>query len=134
MPPVRGSSTIAVPSVACHFAHRLAQHRLDLRLQRVVERQEDVAARLLRRRADHVDRAPERVADDRLLARAAAEVALEPELEPGEAVVVDARVAEHLCGDRVLRIAPPLLRVEVEAGEPAPLERGRALGIALRST
>ena len=50
---------------------RVAKHRLDLRLERVVEREKDVAPRLLGRRRDDVDRPAERIADDRLLARMA---------------------------------------------------------------
>src|SRR6185295_18396840 len=106
-------------------------HRLDLRLERVVESEEDVPPRLFRRRADDVDRPPERVAHDRLLAGLASEVAIEPELQPGEAVVVDARVAEHLRPDGVLRVEAPLLGIEVDAGEAAPLKRGRALRVGL---
>ena len=97
----------------------------------MVERQEDVATRLLRGRRDHVDGAAERVADDRLLAGLAGEVTLEAELQPRDARVVDPRVPEHLRRDAVLRIAPPLLRVEVEPGEAAPLERSRPLRVGL---
>ena len=110
---------------------RRAQHRLDLRLERVVERQEDVAPRPRRRRADDVDRAAERVPDDRLLAGVPGEVVLEPELEACEALVVDARVAEHLRRDRVLRVRAPLLGVEVQPREALPLQRGGPLRVGL---
>ena len=49
---------------------RLAQHRLGLRLDRVVDRREEVGALLLGQRLDHVDRLAAAVAHDRAAARA----------------------------------------------------------------
>ena len=89
----------------------------------MVDRQVDVAAVPLGRRADDVDRTAERILDDRLPAGRTGQRAVEPELEPGESVVVDAGVAEHLRGDRALRIRPPLLGREAEAYQPELLER-----------
>src|SRR5439155_18713680 len=97
--------------------HGLAQHLLGVRLDRVVEREEDGLARASRRDPVDLDRTPERVADDDLLAVPAAEARFERELEAGEPLVVDTGVAEHLRCDRVLRVASLLLAVEAEAGE-----------------
>ena len=93
---------------------------LGLRLDRVVDRREDVGALLLGRRADHVDRLAAAVAHDRLLARAGpTSLRSYCDLEPAEALVVDARVADHLRADAALRVRAPLLRIEAEAGEAA---------------
>src|SRR5581483_8595571 len=92
---------------------------------------EDVATRSLRGRADDVDRSPERVADDRLLTGTPRQVGVEPELEAGETLVVDAGVAEHLRRDRVLRVEPALLGVEAETGETSTLQRGRPVRLGL---
>ena len=107
------------------LGHRRAQHLLGVRLDAVVDREEHVLAGLRRDVALDVDRAAERVADDRLLAGNAGELRVELELEAGEAVVVDAREPEHLRRDRALRIRAPLLPVEVEAGEVALREQAR---------
>jgi hypothetical protein len=56
---------------------------------------------------------------------------IELELEPGETVVVHARVPEHLRRDRALRVVPPLLGVEAEAADLALRERGRPRRIGL---
>ena len=77
---------------------RPPQHVLGVRLDPVVEGEEDVVARPLGLDLDDVDRAADRVADDRLAARPADELAVEALLEPVETVVVDAREAEHLRG------------------------------------
>ena len=74
------------------------------------------------------------VLDDRLAPGPARELLVERELEPREAVVVDARVAEHLRRDRALRIEAPLLRVEAEARQVPLLQLCRRAGSALRAT
>ena len=94
--------------------HGVAQHGLRVRLDRVVERQVDVAAVAHRLRDDGVDRLAGGVLDDPLAAGPAGQLAVERELEPGEAAVVDARVAEHLRGERELRVEAPLLAVGVD--------------------
>src|SRR5437867_2122042 len=81
----------------------------------------------------HVDRAPGRVADDRLLPGMAGQLAVVLQLQPAEAAVVDARVTDHLGGDAALRVLPPLLRVGEDPRE-VPLQeerRLRGLGEAL---
>ena len=55
---------------------------------------------------------------------------VEPQLETGEAAVVDSRVAEDVRGHRALRVEAPLLRIEAEpvelaASRAAPPWRGR---------
>src|SRR5581483_967221 len=87
-----------------------------------------VLARLRRLHALDVDRVAEGVAEDRLLAGRAGELRVELELEPGEAVVVDARVPEHLRGDGCLRIRAALLAVEVEARQISLREQARLVG------
>ena len=111
----------------------LVKHALGIGLNRVVERQEDVAALARRRRADHVDRAAERVLDDRLGPRPPGEHAVEPELEPRQAAVVDSRVAQHLGRHSALRIGSPLFGIEAETGQVALLERRslHRVGLAL---
>ena len=71
------------------------------------------------------DRAPERVADDRLLSGAARELRVELGLEACKPRVVDTREAEHLGRHRVLRIGAPLLGVEVQPCELPLRERAR---------
>ena len=66
---------------------------------------------------DDVERAPERVLDDRLAPGLAGERALERALESLEALVVEPRVAEHLRRDRALRVVAKLLGIEAEPGE-----------------
>ena len=129
---MRGSRTIAVASLARYFATRRADHALGLGLDRVVDREVDVAALALGRRADDVERAAEGILDDRLPARLAGELLVERELEAAEAVVVEARVAEQLRGDRPLRVGAPLLRVRGEPGqvEPRQLRRRHRIGLA----
>src|SRR5207244_869482 len=53
------------------------------------------------------------------------ELAVERELEPGEAAVVDARIAEHLRCERALRVEAPLLRIEPEPGQVLTLQDRR---------
>src|SRR5438270_774641 len=108
------------------LAHGVAQHLLGVRLDLAVDRREDRVALVLGRRADDVDRAPERVADDRLPAGLAGEALVVLHLEPGEALVVRAREADHLRPDAQLRIRALLLRIAVHAGE-APLQERRRL-------
>ena len=130
-PPVRGSSTTALPPFAPHFADGVAQHGLRVRLDPVVDRQEDVVARPLRLRRDHVDHAAARIADRRLAAGLADERLVERALEPFEAVVVDPRVAEHLRGDAALRVVAQLLGVEPEPGQVELLQRRRLRRVGL---
>ena len=56
---------------------------------------------------------------------------VERALEPLEALVVEARVAEHLRGDRPLRVEAQLLRVEAEAGEVERLQDLRLARVRL---
>ena len=74
----------------------------------------------------------ERVADEGLPSRASRQRTVERELEPRQAMVVDAGIAEHLRRDRVLRVEPPLFRIEPEACDVQALElRGtRRVGLA----
>ena len=76
--------------------NRPAQHLFGVRLDRVIDRQEEAVALLLGRGAQHVDRAPERVADDRLLAGLAGEIVVVLDLEAAHASVVGARETDHL--------------------------------------
>ena len=76
---------------------------------------------------DDVERAAERVLHDRLASGLAGERPFERPLEPFEALVVEARVAEDLRGDRPLRVVAELLRIEPEPGEAELLE---VLGLA----
>jgi hypothetical protein len=107
------------------------QHRLGVPLQRRVEGQADVTALDRRGRMDDVERAPEGIADDRLAAGVPGQRAVERQLQPGQPLVVHARIAEHVCGDRPLGIDAPLLRVEAEPFDPLPLERVGSLGVGL---
>ena len=104
-----------------------AQDLLCVRLDRVIERQERSLAVARGHVALDRDRPADRIAHDRLAARRAGELRVELELEPGEALVVDAGVAEHLRRERTLRIRAALLAVEVEARELLPCERAREL-------
>ena len=72
-----------------------------------------------------------RIANDRLRPGSAGEVPVEAELEAGEAVVVDARVAEDLGGHGVLRVGPALLGIEAEAGYLLRLQNGRLCRVGL---
>src|SRR5206468_2603555 len=101
---------------------RLGKHPLDLALDRVVDREIDVLARCARLRVDDLERAPERVLDDRLLAARPGQRLVELELETGQALVVHARIAEHGRPHALLRILPVLLRIEAEPGNVLVLE------------
>jgi hypothetical protein len=103
-----------------------AQDLLRVRLDRVIERQEDVAARAFRPLVLDVEHAAAWILDDGLLPGMPGERPVELELEAGETVAVDPDVPEHLGGDRSLRIAALLLRIEAEAGQLEPLQ-GRGL-------
>src|SRR5204863_6709103 len=94
------------------LADGLAQDFLGVRLDRVIERQRHVLARYSRPVAGYVDDATRRILDDRLVPGLAGEVLVEPELDSGEPLVVDADVAEHLSADRMLRIRTPFLGKE----------------------
>jgi hypothetical protein len=97
----------------------------------MVEGQIDVPARLGGLRAQDLDRAPGGVADDRLLAGAAAQGAVQRKLEAGEAPVVRSREAEHLRRHAALWVHSLLLGHEPESGDLLLLEQLRALGIGL---
>ena len=109
----------------------LPQHLLRVRLDRVVERQEDGLSGQRRGRVLDADRAPERIAHDRLLAGATRELRVELGLETRKPDVVDAGVPEYLRRDRVLRIRAPLLAVEMEPGELLLREHARPGGRGL---
>src|SRR5207247_2470901 len=96
-----------------------------------VQREEDAVSVTLRSRAENIQRAPEWILDDRLPAGAARQHPVEPELHAGQPSVVDAGIAEHLCGDAVLRVDAPLLGVEAEPREADLLQGCRAGGIRL---
>ena len=97
----------------------------------MVEREEDVLARPLRHRAHDVEHTAERILHEGLAARPSCEIAVELELEAGEAAVVCSGVAEHLRGHSTLRVHAALLRDESEPGEMLLLERLRVLRICL---
>ena len=73
--------------------------------------------------ADDVDRLPEGVTDDRLLARLAGELLVVLDLEAAEPLVVGAGEADHLGGNAALWIGALLLRIVVHAGEGLLHER-----------
>ena len=108
--------------------HRVAQHRLGLRLDRVVDREDDALALPLRRSALDIEgRAVGRL-DHRLAARVADQARIQRVLEPREPVIVDASKAEHVRRDRPLRVGTMLLAVEEDARqgllpEPRGLDR-----------
>ena len=84
----------------------------------MVEGQVDVAAVAHGLGDDGVDRLAGGVLDDPLAAGSPSQLVVERELEPGEATVVDTRVAEHLRGERELRVEAPLLGVGVDPRQP----------------
>src|SRR6185503_8530527 len=112
---------------------RVAQHRLRVCLDRMVEREVDVAPVALRLGDDRVDRLARGVLDDALATGPPGELLVERELEAGQAVVVDARVPDQLRGERELRVEAALLRIEPEARQTPFLElrRLRRVGLAL---
>ena len=97
----------------------------------MVDRERHVLAGALGPRGDDVDRAAERILDDRLEAGPARERLVERALEPVEAVVVRTGEAEDVRGDRALRIGAQLLRVEPEPGDLALVQRLRLGRIGL---
>ena len=107
-------------------AHRLLEHLLGVVLDLVVEREANVAPGRLLLRRDDVERAPERVLDDRLASGPSGEHRLERPLEPLEALVVEARVPDHLCTDGTLWVVAQLFRIEADPGVLLPRE---ALGL-----
>ena len=97
----------------------------------MVDRQEDVVARPLGLRGEHVDHAAGRIGDRRLAAGLARERLVERALETVEAVVVQSGEAEDVRCDAPLRIEAHLLRIEAESFEVLLLELGRLGGIGL---
>ena len=83
----------------------------------MIEGQVDVAAVALGLGGHRVDHLAGGVLHDPLSPRPPGEDAVEREFEPGEAVVVEARVAQHLRGEGALRVEPALLRIEPEPCE-----------------
>ena len=100
----------------------------------MVDRQAHVAAVDGGPLVDHVDRVPERVDHPGLAAGLSRERLVELQLEPREALVVDARVAEDVRRDRALRIEAPLLGIEAEACRPRFSSSAAFAGSAFRST
>ena len=98
---------------------RRPEHCLGVRLDRVIERRHDAPPLALRRRADHVDRATERVAHDRLLPGLAGELFVVLDLEAAEPLVVGPRETDDLRAHRALRVGAPLFGVAVHADEVA---------------
>src|SRR5205814_7607006 len=86
---------------------RRPKHGLRIRLDRVIERQVDVLPVASRARADGVDRAAQRVLDDRLAAGPPGQGPVETELEAGQPAIVDPRLPEHLRRDRLPTTPPP---------------------------
>ena len=97
----------------------------------MVERQDDVAPRPLAPRRHDVDRAARRIADDDLEPGPSGERLVERALEAVEAAVVGAGEPEHVRRDAPLRVRPPLLGVEAEAGDAHLLQRLRLDGVGL---
>ena len=132
---MRGSSTIAEAAFACHWSIVFAQHGLGLRLDRVVDRERDALALARGRGLEDVDRLARRVPDHRLAPVLSGQDAFEPELEPGEPVVVRPRVADDLRRDVAERIDALLLVGEAEADDALLLQDlHAAAGSALRAT
>src|SRR5439155_24781241 len=69
--------------------------------------------------------AAERILDHRLVPGPAREGTVALELDAGQASVVDARVADHLCPYRPERVEAPLLGIEAETREALLLQRRR---------
>ena len=88
---------------------------------------------LLRPRLEDVDRRPARILDDRLLPGLAAQRLVVAELEPFEALVVDAGEADDLRRDALQRVDALLLGIGADAEELAAsseLLRLRRVGLA----
>ena len=101
----------------------LAQHGFRVRLDRVVDRQPNVAPVHRGSLVHHVEDVSERVDHAALAPGLPGDRPVELQLEPGEPAVVEAGVAEDVRGDRALRIETALLRVEAEACEAALFEQ-----------
>jgi hypothetical protein len=110
------------------LTHGLLEHLLGIRLDVAVEGEEDVAAVLRRTLLRGVDGLAERVPHDRRGAGRPRQLLVQLDLEPRQALVVRARITEHGCRDRVLRIDAPLVGLEGEAREVALRERSRTAG------
>ena len=108
-----------------------AQHVLGLRLDRVVDRQEDVVPVALGHRVEDVDDTADRILDHRLAARAAGQRLVALEFHAGEAVVVDACEADQLRGDRPERVEAALLGIEAEPCQVALPESRSLLRVGL---
>jgi len=74
----------------------------------------------------------EGIPDERLASGLSRERPVQRELEAREPMVVDARVAEYLRGDRVLRVEAAFLRIETEPRDVEALQprRSRRIGLA----
>ena len=101
---------------------RAPQHGLGLGLDRVVEREADVLPRVCGLRVEDIDHLPGGIANDSLAARLPRELALELELETGEAMIVRARVADDLRPDLAQRVDALFLGDEAEPREPQLLQ------------
>ena len=113
--PVCGSRTIAVAFFACHsltVCSSTCSAFAWMWLSSVRKTSRPFARRAL---LDRVDGLAERVPHHRRRARRALQLRVQLELEPGEAGVVGARVAEHRRRDGSLRIDALLIRLEREA-------------------
>ena len=116
--PVRGSITIAVAPYRRVLAPHLGQDFLHARLDRGVDREPHVLARLGTRRVDDAHRLAGRVVHDPPPAVGAVERLLERLLQAGEAVVVGAHRSDELRGERPLRIGAPRLDDGADALDP----------------
>ena len=103
-------------------ANRVLENLLRIRLDLAVDGQANAPSGRLGLGLHDVERAPKRVLHDRLAPGLAGERALERVLESLQALVVEPRVAEHLRGDRTLRVVAKLLGIEPEPGEVQRLE------------
>ena len=110
---------------------RLREDLLGVRLDAVVEREEDVPAVHDRLDLLRVDDLAERVPDDDRLAGRPLQHAVQSGFKAAERLI-DAHVAEHRRRDRPLRVDAPLIGLEGEPGEILCLERGGPLRRRLR--
>ena len=116
----------------------LGQHGLGALLDRGVDRQPQVLAGLGALDVDDAHRLAGRVLDDLALAVRAVERLLARLLEPAQAVVVGADAAEHLRGERPLRVAAARLddradALDLELAGPSRRGSSRACGAGRRS-
>ena len=131
--PVRGSSTIAVAALRAPARDRRRARTASAFAWSVWSSVRTTSSPGALRAATRRRRSRGRPGRGRrLVARAAARATGRAALEPVEAAVVDAREAEHLRGDRALRVGAALLRVEAEARAAQLLELRRLRGSALR--